>query len=144
MAGTRIISPTQMRKYFATQAQRRQHLLDQAEVLMGQAGKIEQDVFAPMSLKPDAFLKVRKVKAVKGTGPRAKKGAQQADVLALLQNKGGTISTQDAIQLFESKGYRTSANAVLMRMAKAKLITNASRGSWEIRATGKVAAKATK
>ncbi len=134
----------QMRKYLSAQAQKRKQLLDSAEALMAEASKIETMVFKPMELNPDAFVNgsTSKPKANRASGNRAKKGDQKAAIIDLLETNGGKITTKQAIEKFEHVGFRTAANAVLMRMAKEGLISNTARGEWEIKSKRAIAAAA--
>ncbi len=120
---TKEMTGSDISTYLQRQAQRRQELLAEAE-------QISRDVFAPLGLDPSKLNigSTRKVKA--SGGKRAPKGVQAETIQKLLADNGGTITTKMAIEAFEKAGYRTAANAMLMRLKKQGIIANPERGIW--------------
>lgn len=116
-----LVNGEKVRADLMAAAKRRQHFLDQAR-------EIEETVFKPLNLDPDALFKKdkRHIPSVGYTDMASSKLA--SIVLEHCSKHGGKVGTTDVIRLLQHNRVKCSPYVLLTRMVKANLLHRLSRG----------------
>jgi hypothetical protein len=117
------LSGAELQTYLREKAQELRDNAAQAEELMANSKRIEDEIFKPLNLDPNTLLKgnsgTAKAKRKNNNGhERAGKGELREAILDLIDKNKGQITSHEAAEMFARKDFQTSAYVVLSRMEK--------------------------